>query len=59
MAKFEPILLKNRGVEGIRTLKTYRERGGYAQAEKALKNYKPDEIVEIVKCSNLRGRGGA
>lgn len=59
MSKFEPVLLRNLGVEGIRSLKVYRERGGYAAAEKALKNHKPDEIVEIVKASNLRGRGGA
>ncbi len=59
MAKFEPVLLKNLGVEGIRTLKVYRERGGYAAAEKALKNHTPEEIVEIVKESGLRGRGGA
>lgn len=59
MSKYEPVLLRNLGVEGVRSLKVYRERGGYAAAEKALKNHKPDEIVEIVKASNLRGRGGA
>lgn len=59
MAKYEPVLLKNVGVEGVRNLKVYRERGGYAAAEKALKNHTPAEIVEIVKDSGLRGRGGA
>lgn len=59
MAKYEPVLLKNVGVEGVRNLKVYRERGGYAAAEKALKNHTPAQIVEIVKESGLRGRGGA
>lgn len=59
MAKYEPVLLKNVGVEGVRNLKVYRERGGYVAAEKALKNHTPAEIVEIVKESGLRGRGGA
>jgi NADH-quinone oxidoreductase subunit F len=59
MAKFEPVLLRNVGLEGSRALKTYRSRGGYAAARKALKEHTPEEIVEIVKTSNLRGRGGA
>jgi NADH-quinone oxidoreductase subunit F len=59
MARFEPVLLKNVGVEGIRSLSTYRQRGGYAAAEKALRDHSPDAIVELVKESGLRGRGGA
>lgn len=59
MAAFEPILLRNRGVEGIRALEVYRKRGGYAAAEKAIKNHTPEQVVEIVKESGLRGRGGA
>ncbi|MFQ5429490.1 MAG: NADH-quinone oxidoreductase subunit F, partial [Phycisphaerae bacterium] len=59
MAKYEPVLLKNLGVEGSRTLKVYRSRGGYATAEKVLKNMAPDVVVETVKASGLRGRGGA
>ncbi|HVP10871.1 MAG TPA: NADH-quinone oxidoreductase subunit NuoF [Phycisphaerae bacterium] len=59
MARYEPVLLRNLGVEGIRTLKVYRSRGGYAAAQKALKHSTPEQIVEIVKSANLRGRGGA
>jgi len=33
--------------------------GGYTALMKALKEYKPAEIIEIVKESGLRGRGGA
>lgn len=53
------LLLKNAGVEGIRNYDTYRKHGGYEAAEKALKTMTPDGIVEEVKKSGLRGRGGA
>ncbi len=59
MAAFEPVLLKNVGVEGSRTLKVYQSRGGYAAAKKALTTMLPEEVVEQVKKANLRGRGGA
>src|SRR5215217_3959639 len=44
--------------EGIRYYDTYRKNGGYRAVEKALK-MTPEEIVEEVKKSGLRGRGGA
>ncbi len=59
MAKFEPILLRNLGVEGARTLRVARSRGGYEAAKRAITRWTPAEIVELVKASNLRGRGGA
>ena len=37
----------------------YRQKGGYASVEKALKSMTPETIVEEVKKSGLRGRGGA
>ncbi|MFB0910410.1 MAG: NADH-quinone oxidoreductase subunit NuoF, partial [Flavobacterium sp.] len=37
----------------------YRQNGGYASVEKAMKALTPDEVVEQVKASGLRGRGGA
>ena len=52
------LLLKDAHVEGIRYFETYRKQGGYEAAEKALK-MTPDEILEEVKTSGLRGRGGA
>jgi len=58
MAAFEPVLLRNRGVEGSTTLGVYESRGGYRAARKALK-MAPAEIIEEVKRANLRGRGGA
>jgi NADH-quinone oxidoreductase subunit F len=52
------VLLQNINVPGIETYSVYREKGGYASVEKALK-MKPDDVVEEVKKSGLRGRGGA
>ena len=52
------LLLANDKVEGIRYYDAYRKNGGYGAAEKALK-MTPEEIVEEVKKSGLRGRGGA
>jgi NADH-quinone oxidoreductase subunit F len=52
------LLLENDHIEGIRYYDTYRKHGGYRAAEKALK-MAPADIVEEVKKSGLRGRGGA
>lgn len=52
------LLLENIDKEGIRYYEAYRKHGGYRSVEKALK-MTPDEIVEEVKKSGLRGRGGA
>ncbi len=52
------LLLENDHVEGIRYYDTYRKHGGYRAAEKAFK-MSPGDIVEEVKKSGLRGRGGA
>src|SRR5436305_11091813 len=55
----ELIVTKDIHVPGIDTLEVYRQHGGYAALAKAVKGYQPDEIVELVKKSGLRGRGGA
>ncbi|MBP7174395.1 MAG: NADH-quinone oxidoreductase subunit NuoF [Cloacibacterium sp.] len=52
------LLLKDAHIEGIRYFDVYRKQGGYDAVEKALK-MTPDQIVEEVKTSGLRGRGGA
>ncbi len=56
---FEPVLLKNVHVPDGHLLSTYEACGGYRALAKALKEYTPDEIIDLVKRSNLRGRGGA
>jgi NADH-quinone oxidoreductase subunit F len=52
------LLLAKRDVPGIRTYEVYRREGGYASVEKALK-MTTDAVVEEVKKSGVRGRGGA
>src|SRR5215217_8326482 len=52
------LLLDKAGIEGIRYFDAYRKNGGYAAVEKAFK-MAPADIVEEVKRSGLRGRGGA
>jgi NADH-quinone oxidoreductase subunit F len=53
------LLIHNDKVPNIHTLQVYREHGGYASVEKALKSMTPNDVVEEVKKSGLRGRGGA
>ncbi|MBD1396595.1 NADH-quinone oxidoreductase subunit NuoF [Pontibacter sp. JH31] len=53
------ILTEHINVPGIETLEVYRKHGGYRSVEKAIKTMTPDEVVEEVKTSGLRGRGGA
>lgn len=53
------LLLEHDNVPGIETFEVYRKQGGYRSVEKALKKMTPQEIVEEVQKSGLRGRGGA
>src|SRR3954469_15099644 len=53
------LLLEHINEPGIRSFDVYRKQGGYASVEKALKTMTPDAVVEEVKKSGLRGRGGA
>lgn len=53
------LLLTHIDVPGINTFEVYRQKGGYRAVEKALKTMSPDDVVEEVKKSGLRGRGGA
>lgn len=53
------LLIQHVNVPGIETLEVYRQKGGYASVEKALKSMTPNDVVEEVKKSGLRGRGGA
>ncbi len=52
------ILLKNIDMKGLTTLEVYEKQGGYRSLKKAFAK-KPEELVEMVKASGLRGRGGA
>src|SRR3954465_234174 len=52
------LLIDKVNIQGIRFYDTYRNNGGYASVEKAFK-MAPADIVEEIKKSGLRGRGGA
>jgi NADH-quinone oxidoreductase subunit F len=53
------LLLEHDNVPGIETFEVYRKQGGYRSVEKALKSMSPEQVVEEVQKSGLRGRGGA
>src|SRR6188768_1482177 len=53
------LLTEHIDVPGIQGYEVYRKMGGYASVEKAIKTMKPEDVVEEVKKSGLRGRGGA
>lgn len=53
------ILLEHINQPGIQTIDGYIKNGGYTSLQKALKSMSPEQLVEEVKTSGLRGRGGA
>src|SRR6266487_3459935 len=55
----ELIITKDIDAPGLDSLEGYLQHGGYEALVKALKEYPPDELVEMVKKSGLRVRGGA
>src|SRR5947209_8842651 len=59
MADYEPVLLRRVGKPNSTSLETYRADGGYQALHKALHEMTPAQVVQVVKDSGLRGRGGA
>jgi NADH-quinone oxidoreductase subunit F len=55
----QKLLLEKDHIPGIQSLNVYRQNGGYSTLEKALKQMSPEQVLEEVKISGLRGRGGA
>ncbi|MEY9215110.1 NADH-quinone oxidoreductase subunit NuoF [Thermobifida halotolerans] len=58
MTTLTPVLSRNWDRPDSFTLAAYRDNGGYEALRKAL-TMEPDSIVDLVKASGLRGRGGA
>jgi NADH-quinone oxidoreductase subunit F len=58
VSAWEPVLSRNFGRTEARTLEGYRRGGGYEGLQRAL-GMEPEEVIEEVKTSGLRGRGGA
>jgi NADH-quinone oxidoreductase subunit F len=56
----ETVLISKRwGIKDSRKIDVYLANDGYQSLEKALKQMAPEAIIDEVKKSNLRGRGGA
>ncbi len=53
------IVLENCGIIDPERIEGYEEKQGYEALKKILKNMNADEVIEEVKKSGLRGRGGA
>jgi len=58
MATLTPILSAHWDEKDSFTLEGYKRHGGYKAAEKALA-MDPDAVIQMIKDSGLRGRGGA
>src|SRR5690348_541302 len=59
MPDFEPVLLKRINRKASPGLDAYRADGGYRAVTKALGEMTPAQVIDVVKNSGLRGRGGA
>jgi NADH-quinone oxidoreductase F subunit len=57
--KQKRVVLKNCGLINPESIEEYIAAGGYQSLAMALDQYSPDQVIQIVKDSNLRGRGGA
>ena len=56
----EVVVISRRfGIPNSNKIEVYLKHDGYQALEKALKQMTPDQIIDEVKKSNLRGRGGA
>ncbi len=54
-----PVISKRWGIENSTKIDVFLHNGGYQALEKALKQMSPESIIDEMKKSNLRGRGGA
>lgn len=57
--KQQRVVLRNCGVINPEDIEDYLAVDGYKAIEKVLKEMKPEEVIEEIKVSGLRGRGGA
>lgn len=55
----ESLLLRNIDAPDSHTLRVYKSGGGYRALEKVLQSLSAEQVIEEVKNSGLRGRGGA
>lgn len=55
----EHVVLRHREIPGLDRLDRYLENGGFQAFEKVVTTQEPAEVIQTVKDSGLRGRGGA
>ena len=55
----EHILLRHRDIPDLHKLDVYIQHGGYEAFKKAVTTLTPQQVIDEVKASGLRGRGGA
>src|SRR5512136_199400 len=53
------ILLRHRDIPDLQKISVYQENGGFEAFKKVVTGMKPAEVIDLVKASGLRGRGGA
>ncbi len=59
LSKQKKVVLRNCGVINPERIEEYIAAGGYEATKKALTSMTPEEVIEEIKISGLRGRGGA
>ena len=59
VSKQQRVVLRNCGVINPENIEEYIAVDGYKAIEKVLTSMKPEEVIEEIKISGLRGRGGA
>jgi NADH-quinone oxidoreductase subunit F len=57
--KQKRIVLRNCGIIDPNSIEEYIASGGYQAIQKTLQEYTPEQVIDIVLKSGLRGRGGA
>jgi NADH-quinone oxidoreductase subunit F len=55
----EHVVLRHRDVPGLDRLDTYLVNGGFQAFERIVTEQRPGQVIDTVKASGLRGRGGA
>jgi len=53
------ILLRHRDIPDIKRLDVYQQSGGFESLKKVVTTMQPQQLIDEVKASGLRGRGGA
>jgi len=59
LGKQVPIATEYRGIINPLDINEYKSRGGFTALKKVLESMSPDEVIDEVKSSGIRGRGGA